>query len=235
MDSEGRYGVLVVEDETIAGRAHASYVSRLEQFHVVGIAKSASQALSALIGQIPSMDPKDIDLILLDMNLGDGHGIQLLRALRAKRITVDVIAVTASREIKVVHDAMSLGVMHYIIKPFTFPVFKAKLDAYCDYRASLSVPAGEASQEEIDDIMGSVAPRRNPGAAKKVPIAIQKSTVSTLRAGNPISATEAGELLGVSRVTARRYLEAMADAGILKRQPRYGNTGRPVLEYTLPE
>lgn len=229
------YGVLVVEDEAIAGRAHANYVSRLDRFHTVGIAKNATQALSVMLGQVPSMNFQDIDLVLLDMNLGDGHGIQLLRALRAKRVNVDVIAVTASREVNVVHDAMTLGVMQYIIKPFTFPVFKAKLDAYVEYRESLSAPGRRASQEEVDGILSSFSVRPQVALTKKVPESVQRETVAALRSGVAVSASEAAELLGVSRVTARRYLEAMADAGIVKRQPRYGAAGRPVLEYTVPD
>ena len=35
----------------------------------------------------------------------------------------------------------------------------------------------------------------------------------------------------MSRVTARRYLEHLVDAGLAVREPRYGGTGRPQLEY----
>ena len=75
-------GVLVVEDESVAAKAHAQYVDRLEGFHVAGIARNATQALAALSGQIIGMDPARITLVLLDMNLPDGHGLQLLRAIR---------------------------------------------------------------------------------------------------------------------------------------------------------
>ncbi|WP_437440963.1 hypothetical protein [Rathayibacter oskolensis] len=35
----------------------------------------------------------------------------------------------------------------------------------------------------------------------------------------------------MSRVTARRYLEHLADTGVAERAPRYGSPGRPELEY----
>jgi response regulator of citrate/malate metabolism len=40
----------------------------------------------------------------------------------------------------------------------------------------------------------------------------------------------------MSRVTTRRYLEYLVDAGLARRQARYGGTGRPELEYRwLPD
>ena len=46
-----------------------------------------------------------------------------------------------------------------------------------------------------------------------------------------LSAGEAAEEVGVSRVTARRYLEHLADEGRVTRAPRYGGTGRPEVGY----
>ncbi|MBA3783767.1 MAG: DeoR family transcriptional regulator [Nocardioides sp.] len=46
-----------------------------------------------------------------------------------------------------------------------------------------------------------------------------------------LSATEAAEVVGTSRVTARRYLEQLADSGQAERHPRYGGSGRPEVEY----
>jgi response regulator of citrate/malate metabolism len=46
-----------------------------------------------------------------------------------------------------------------------------------------------------------------------------------------VSATEVMDALGMSRVTARRYLEYLADAGTASRSPRYGTPGRPENEY----
>jgi response regulator of citrate/malate metabolism len=46
-----------------------------------------------------------------------------------------------------------------------------------------------------------------------------------------MTATEVAELIGSSRVTARRYLEHLADDGQLERRTRFGGTGRPHIEY----
>jgi response regulator of citrate/malate metabolism len=57
------------------------------------------------------------------------------------------------------------------------------------------------------------------------------AVVAALRRADGLSATETGDLIGASRITARRYLEYLADAGLVDRVPRYGGTGRPEHEY----
>ena len=231
---ESSIGVLVVEDEAVAARAHAKYIDRIDGYHTAGVAKNATQAMAALTGKIYGLDADGIDLVLLDMNLPDGHGLQVCRAIRGHRVDVDIIAVTAARDMQIVQEALSYGVAQYIIKPFTFPVFKSKLEAYSSFRDSLGGDSteGEVTQTEVDTAIAALRTHTVSATAKGVPDAVQ-TEVKTVLGSNPgQSAAEVAEGLGVSRVTARRYLEAMADAGMLARRPRYGSAGRPVLEYT---
>jgi response regulator of citrate/malate metabolism len=61
-----------------------------------------------------------------------------------------------------------------------------------------------------------------------------RHVVEALRARpEGLSATEAGSLIGVSRVTARRYLEYLHACGVVDRGARYGGAGRPEVEYRL--
>lgn len=46
-----------------------------------------------------------------------------------------------------------------------------------------------------------------------------------------LSAAEVAARCGMSRVTARRYLEHLAEAGAVRREPRYGGPGRPEMSY----
>ena len=56
--------------------------------------------------------------------------------------------------------------------------------------------------------------------------------VSTLRdSPEARSASELAAMLGVSRVTARRYLEHLQDTGVATRRSRYAGAGRPEVEY----
>lgn len=109
--------VLVVDDEPIALAAHADYVRRLDGFEVVAEAHGMGAALAVL--NDPATPP--IQLILLDMNLTDGHGLDLLRRIHGLGLVPDVVAITAVRDIVVVRSAIALGITAYLIKPFTLP------------------------------------------------------------------------------------------------------------------
>jgi response regulator of citrate/malate metabolism len=219
--------VLVVEDEELAAEVHAEYVGRVAGFEVAGVARSANEAVRLLAG-----DPS-VGLVLLDMHLPDGHGLGLLRRLRAEGFAGDVVAVTAARDADVVRRAVAQGVVLYLLKPFTFATFKAKLEQYADYRRQLSGSGGEVAQDEVDRMLGAL--RSRPGAAalpKGMSRESMERVVAALRAAvGGMSASEVADAVGTSRVTARRYLEHLADAGQVERAPRYGSTGRPEVEY----
>ena len=92
--------VLVVEDEEIAAEAHAAYVGRVAGFDLAGVARSAGEAMRLLDSR-----PGEVDLVLLDMHLPDGHGLGLLQRIRAAGHLCDVIAVTSARDSDVVRRA----------------------------------------------------------------------------------------------------------------------------------
>ena len=219
--------VLVVEDEALAAEAHAAYTARVEGFEVAGIARSAAEAARFLAAD------QHVDLILLDMNLPDGHGLGLLRKLRAAGHLSDVIAVTSARDADVVRHAVAQGVVLYLLKPFTFPTFRAKLEQYAAYRAQLATASEQVAQDEVDRLFGSLRTGSGGGRLPKGMSAetLWQVTVVLRGADGALSATEVAAALGASRVTARRYLEHLADGGQVDRRPRYGGSGRPEVEY----
>jgi response regulator of citrate/malate metabolism len=218
--------VLVVEDEATAAEAHGSYVGRVPGFELAGTARSAHEAARFLAG-----DPQ-VDLVLLDMHLPDGHGLGLLQKLRAAGHRCDVIAVTSARDADVVRNAVTQGVVLYLLKPFTFATFRAKLEQYAAYRESLATEEhDQLDQEDVDALLGSL--RATTTALPKGMSAetLREVTTALRDADGGLSATEVAALVGASRVTSRRYLEHLADAGRVERQPRYGRSGRPEVEY----
>lgn len=226
--------VLVVEDEQVAGEAHVAYVERTPGFAVAGWARSAVEAVR--IAGAARDEGRPVDLLVLDLHLPDGHGLGLLQRLRAQGHLCDAIAVTAARDAEVVRHAVAQGVVLYLLKPFAQPAFRAKLEQYAAYREAWARTAsGEVAQTEVDALLATLRPGRDAQRAA-LPKGLSPETmeriVTVLRAADrPLSATEAAELIGGSRVTARRYLEALADAGRVVRRPRLGTAGRPELEY----
>uniref|UniRef100_UPI0018F58B31 response regulator n=1 Tax=Streptomyces sp. CRB46 TaxID=2682613 RepID=UPI0018F58B31 len=138
--------VLVVEDDPVAADAHVLYVGRVPGFTAVGKAHSGAEARRML-------DRTPVDLLLLDLHLPDGHGLQLARSLRAAGHHADVIAVTSARDLTVVREGVSMGVVQYVLKPFTFATLRDRLVRYAEFRGT----AGEASgQEEVDRALATL-------------------------------------------------------------------------------
>ena len=218
--------VLVVEDEALAAEAHAAYTARVPGFEVAGIARTAGEAARFL-----TADP-GVDVVLLDMHLPDGHGLGLLQRLRAAGHLCDVIAVTSSRDADVVRMAVAQGVVLYLLKPFTFATFRAKLEQYAAYRARLEAAPEQVVQDEVDRLLDTLRPPPSSTLPKGMSPESLRQVIEALRdSEGPLSATEVADLVGASRVTARRYLEHLADTGLAERRPRYGGSGRPEMEY----
>lgn len=216
--------VLVVEDDPVAAEAHRQYVERVPGFAVVGVVHSGGQALWFC-------SRHTVDLVLLDFVLPDTHGLAVCRALRAAGSTVDVIAVTSARDLDVVKSAVSAGVVQYLLKPFSFASLKEKLARYARFRES----AGEAAdQTDVDRALATLRAPARPALPKGMSADTLDAIAAVLRESpDGLSAVLAGARAGVSRVTARRYLEYLSDNGLATREPRYGNVGRPEVWYRV--
>ncbi|KQM59479.1 hypothetical protein ASE64_09005 [Agreia sp. Leaf210] len=223
--------VLIVEDEVITAEAHALYVGRLDGFEVAGVAHTGAEAvrlLKASLGQAAER----IDLILLDMNLPDIDGLELCRRIRAGGVDVDVIAITAVRSAEVVRASIAAGIVQYLIKPFTFGVFTDKLTSYRDFRSLFAQSPTVASQRDVDGAFAALRTSNDPGLGKGLsPETLNAVSTLLAESGGGVSARELAEEIHASRVTARRYLEYLADSGRADRAPRYGTPGRPEVEY----
>ncbi|MEU5976112.1 response regulator [Streptomyces sp. NPDC047315] len=220
--SDEPISVLVVEDDPVAADAHALYVGRVSGFRVAGVAHSRSEAVRVL-------ERTRVDLLLLDLYLPDGHGLALVRSLRAAGHSADVIAVTSARDLTIVREGVSLGVVQYVLKPFTFATLRDRLSRYADFRAS----AGEASgQEEVDRALATLRAPEGGALPKGLSGPTLTAVTRSLRqAPGGLTAAEAGVAVGISRITARRYLEHLVTQGRAARSPQYGQIGRPELQY----
>lgn len=219
--------VLVVEDEEITAEANRVYVERVPGFEVAGVVRSGGEALRFL-GRRP------VDLILLDLYLPDMHGLDLCKAVRGAGILCDVIVITSARDLSIVRSAVSVGVAHYLLKPFTFGAFSDKLRHYARFRDSVDASGEASGQEQVGNALaalhGPPQPRLPKGMSPMTMAAIVQVLTDT---PGGVSAYTVGVTIGIARVTARRYLEHLAETGIAQRVPQYGSVGRPELLYRL--
>ncbi|QIV88111.1 response regulator [Glutamicibacter mishrai] len=224
--------VLVVDDEPETAASHAKYVNRVPGFTTGAIAANGQEALSLLSRARNTGTP--FDLVLLDMTLPDLHGIDVAKRMRGLGLTTDIIAITAVRDLAVVRSAVATGITQYLIKPFTFAAFSEKLENHRQFIATMRSTGPDTSQAALDTAFSAL---RSSTASASLPKGLIPETLAQITehlASQPercLSATELGEELGISRVTARRYLEHLFESKAVLKQPRHGTRGRPEYEY----
>jgi response regulator of citrate/malate metabolism len=196
--------VLVVEDDRVVAGLHCRFVARVTGFETVGVAATAAAA-EQMIGTLRP------DLLLLDLGLPDRNGVELLRGLRSAGETVEAIAVTAASSGAVVRAAMHLGIVDYLVKPFDQERLRQSLAVFLRRMSMLS--AAPLQQPEVDRLRSD-----GPLARRWLPRDLSAPRLREIQesfdaAGRPVTASELAAQLGISRVTARRYLEYLVTIG----------------------
>ncbi len=211
---------LVVDDDFMAVSVHREFLERISGFEVVGEATTGHEA-RALVEKLRP------DLVLLDIYLPDENGIELMRRLRASDSRVDVIAITSAKDVDVLRDAMQLGVVHYIVKPFTFTTFRDRMETYAAAWQRLA-DMEHAEQRDIDRLYGLLRTSSDASLPKGISPPTLTLVASLLReTGDAISAGELASRARLSQGVARRYLRFLTDSGAVEFTLRYGATGRP--------
>ena len=222
-------GVLIVDDDFMVAKVHAAFVAALDGFEVVGTATTGTQA----IAEVQRLRP---DLVLLDVYLPDMTGLDVLRRLRADGSSVDVVVISAARDVDSIRSALHGGVLHYLVKPFDRRTFEERLRQYAALRAELAEIA-VAGQSDVDRMFGGS--RGGPASLPVTPKGITAQTLQLVRealaaAGEQgLSASECSERTGLARVSARRYLEQLVAQEQADVRQRYGTAGRPERRFTL--
>lgn len=216
------WGVLVVEDDRVVARVHCRFVARVPGFTPVGVAGTVAEAE----GMVATLHP---DLLLLDLGLPDGSGIQLLRGLRARGSPVEAIAVTAATAGAVVRAAVHLGIVDYLVKPFDQERLRQALGLF--RRRMTMLTTDRLLQPDVDRVC-SDGPNSYRWLPRDLSIdRLQQIQHSFAELGAPVTAAELAARTGVSRVTARRYLEYLVTVGKAHASVTATGPGRPTKSY----
>lgn len=221
--------ILVIEDDKRIADIHRRFIEKIDGFSVVGAAHTGDEAKDWIVALLP-------DLVLLDVYLPDLLGTELMTFIQTNSPETDIIFITAAAEIDIVKKAFRGGVVDYILKPLTFDRFKESLLSYKEKRDSL-IGDGLLQEDSIKflwnksnltkPISDSIPPKGiDPITKEKV-----VSHIKSIEGG--ITAEKLGNEIGVSRSTARRYLEYLVSEKRAYAELIYGSIGRPERRYFI--
>ncbi|SDK46876.1 response regulator [Arthrobacter sp. ok362] len=219
--------VLIVDDDFMVAKVHAGFIQRTTGFTVVGTAHTGAEALL----KTQDLQP---DLVLLDIHLPDANGIELMSQLRGAAPELDVLVISAAREVETVRRALRGGIVHYLIKPFSQADLQERLEHYRSAYQGLDSTKDVAEQSDVNRLFGvEKADNARPALPKGCSAETLSLVVRALHStASDLSAAEVADLLGTSRVSARRYLEFLHDETKVDVRLKYG-AGRPERRYAL--
>lgn len=217
--------VMIVEDNPAVAALHKRIVDAVPYLRTEHVARNGQDAYAAMRLVQP-------DLVILDLTMAGGDGLALLRRLRGEGIPVDVIVVTASRGGRVVQEVTHLGVVDYLVKPFEPARLREALASFALRHRTLT-RARELTQDDVDRVRGSGSKQ-----AAGLPKGLRRSTLAQVVAAlqsspAPRTADGIGDVVGLARVTVRRYLEHLELVGVVEKTPTINGPGRPRNLYHL--
>ena len=221
------YKVLIVEDDPMVVMINEQFVSRHKDFVVVHKCNDGKSALEYL-------DENKVDLIILDVFMPYMDGFETLRQIRKKQIPVDVIMVTAANEREQLKEGLHLGVVDYLVKPFTFERFKVALDKFIAQVEALK-DLDKVNQKNIDFLIDKSRKKSN----ELYPKGIQEKTLQTIiehlkeNKNKWLTGDEIAEKVGLTGVTVRRYMTHLSETGMVIADMNYGTGGRPCMLYKI--
>ncbi len=224
--------VIIVEDDPMVREINEKFLKKIEGFTLYGSVNSIEKAKEVILSGKP-------DLILLDVFFPQGKGTDLLKWIRVENIKCDAILITADRNTETVEESFRYGAVDYLVKPFMFSRFKEALLQFKSRKNSFE-NFDSMEQKNIDkytikekkrvmeydvnigDIKGF-----NQYTYEKVIVGISDMK------DNPFTSEEIANNIGVSRITARRYLDYLEKEKKLVVDMEYGKVGRPKNKYRI--
>ena len=221
--------VVIAEDDPKIAEIQNRFIDKIDGFEVVGIGNTIAESEEII-------DVFQPDLVLLDVFFPDGNGVDLLWKIRRLYKNIDVIFITAAKEVETLQDAIRGGAFDYVLKPMTFSRFQSTLKRFFEHRNKLN-EITDLDQSDVDEIIHPAQDSvqmdvRMPKSINALTLEKVEDEVNKLDSDG-ISAELMGLQIGISRTTARRYLEFLVSKGTVKPSLVYGSVGRPERLYFL--
>lgn len=220
---------MIVEDDPMVASINQQYLERNENLKIVGQFRNGQEALEYL-------ENNRADLAVVDYYMPIMDGLEFVRKCHEKNIKTDVIIVTAANTAQDISEFLQLGIVDYLVKPFTYERFQKAIDKYL-YRKNLAKQDKTLDQAEIDKLLSQ---DQNIRPAEKVVLekGLQEQTLERIRTyleehkGTLMSSNEIASEVNLSRITVRRYMNYLVENREIISQIDYLTGGRPSIKYT---
>lgn len=219
------FNVLIVEDDKDIAALHAHFIQKDERFQVVGIAASIEKAR-----EMSSV--AHVDLLIVDNYLPDGLGVELVRELLLLPKRSECILVTAANDVETVQKALRYGALDYLVKPLDYSRLKQSLDKFCLVKQTFNEGTCLA-QGVVDALFRSSQTSKKSTCTDEY--TLNQVIAQFHHANVDKTVSEVAQSFGISKSTARRYLDKAVENGDLIAFLEHGKVGRPTRIYRRPE
>ena len=219
---------VIVEDDLMVASINQQFALKTPGVNVVATFHNGKDALAFL-------NKTKVDLLLLDFYMPEITGLELLAKLRNEGNDVDVIMITAANDAVHINDALHLGIVDYLVKPFKYERFSEAMDKYM-LRKTVMKKGMKFTQKDIDQLIHLQKPSKQ---SKEMDLqkGLQRQTLDKIR--NSLSNHENEYLTSeqiaseteLSKVTVRRYMNYLIEQNEITSVVDYSTGGRPSILY----
>lgn len=227
--------LVIVEDDLMVAAINREFALKTPELNIIETFHNGRDALEFLL-------KNPADLILLDIYMAGCDGLEILKELRRQGNMIDAIIISAADDVEHIREAFHLGIVDYLIKPFTYDRFSEAVQKFL-FRCSLELKENY-TQKELDETIISIMETETDissdscnflkkGLQQQTLDIIYNCLVSEKNCGKFLTSDEISAETNFSKMTIRRYLNYLIEQKKAVSRINYSTGGRPSIEYSI--
>lgn len=197
--SESPISIVIVEDEPEFRRRFAQIIENEPSMRLVGVAANRREAQAIV-------EKENFDVLLIDLGLPDGNGIELIRQVSQKKPDADIMVVTVFGDEQHVVSSIEAGATGYILKDSTPADVISCIRLLRAGGSPVSPVVARSVLRAIRNRMGASSPAARTATPENNPLSARETEILQLLAKG-MSFNEIGEILGISPHTVTAHIK----------------------------
>lgn len=214
--------VLIVEDDPMVAMINGEYLSKISGVELIGEVATKKEVFEFL-------EKREVDLILMDVFLMGESGLDILKEIRKRGYSTNVIMITSANCSDDVKSAFSFGCVDYLIKPFDFERFQEGIRKFLEREQVFNKE--KINQLQLDSL------NKKKDNENALPKGLNEKTLKRLIRyidsfeNNEFGIKEICNMSGLSNVTIKKYLDYLEIKGKVEMDVIHRSIGRPIYTY----